>query len=178
MRRFVAFLRGINVGGRSVKKEKLQQTFSSLGFENVCTYKQSGNVIFETRSEDLPELEERIIAKLQTVLGYSVLVFLRSIEQLKGVVKPEPFKGQGSEGSSFLVTFLPDVSPFSFLSQLPLTIPKSNAQVISAQGTEVFSVTHGGGEGALPNPFIESKLKMKATTRNLNVVKDIIDKFG
>ena len=178
MPRFVAFLRGINVVGRSVKKEKLQETFSSLCFENVCTFKQSGNVIFETIAENTNTLEERIMAKLQTALGYSVFIFLRSTEQLKSVVKLEPFKGQNSEGSSFLVTFLHELSPVAFTSQLPLTIPKSTAIVISAYGAEVFSVTHGGGEGALPNLFIESKLKVKATTRNLNVVKDIVEKFG
>ncbi len=175
---FVAFLRGINVGGRSVKKEKLQEAFSSLGFENVRPYKQSGNVIFETSATNMHELEEKIIAKLQTALGYSVPVSLRSMEQLKIIVGLESFKSQNSEGSSFLITLVSDVPPATFMSQLPLTIPKSTAQVISAHGTEVFSVTHGGGEGALPNPFIESKLKVKATTRNLNVVKDIVEKFG
>jgi hypothetical protein len=45
-------------------------------------------------------------------------------------------------------------------------------------GEEVFSVTHGGGEGALPNPFLESKLKVKTTTRNLNIVKEIIKKYS
>jgi uncharacterized protein (DUF1697 family) len=178
MTRFVAFLRGINVGGRSVKKEKLQETFSSLNLEKVNTFKQSGNVIFETGAENIHELEEKIMAKLQTALGYSVPVLLRSMEQLKCVVRLEPFKGQNSEDSNFLVTFLHESSPAAFTSQLPLTIPKSTAQVISAHATEVFSITHGGGEGALPNPFVESKLKVKATTRNLNIVRDIVEKFG
>jgi len=48
MRRFVAFLRGINVGGRSVVKEQLKESFTSLGFQNISTFKQSGNVIFES----------------------------------------------------------------------------------------------------------------------------------
>jgi uncharacterized protein (DUF1697 family) len=178
MPRFVAFLRGINVGGRSVKKEKLKDAFSSMGFENVSTFKQSGNVIFKTNSEDKLELEGRITAKLQTALGYSVPVFLRSTEHLKRIVKLEPFKGQSIEGASFLVTFLSAMPPSTFISQLPLMIPKSTAQVISAHTTEVFSITHGGGEGALPNPFVESKLKVKATTRNLNIVRDIVEKFG
>jgi hypothetical protein len=43
---------------------------------------------------------------------------------------------------------------------------------------EVFSVTHGGGEGALPNPFLEVKLKVKATTRNLNTIREILEKHG
>ena len=56
MPRYVAFLRGINVGGHIVKKEKLRETFTSLGFQNVTTYKQSGNVIFESSNTDAQEL--------------------------------------------------------------------------------------------------------------------------
>jgi hypothetical protein len=89
----------------------------------------------------------------------------------------EPFRGQSKEGTSFLVTLLPSSQP-KFPLQLPLTIPKSTAQIISAKGTEVFSLTHGGGEGALPNPFVESKLKVKATTRNMNIIREIVEKFG
>jgi len=76
------------------------------------------------------------------------------------------------------VTFLSKPVPNEFTAKLPLTIPKSTAQVTSACGMEVFSVTHGGGEGALPNPFIESALKAKATTRNLNIIREIVEKFG
>ena len=118
----------------------------------------------------LKKSEKKIEIKLQNVLGYNVAVFIRTIAQLKDIIESEPFKGQNKEGTSFLVTFLAG-APAKFPIELPTTIPKSTAQVISAKGTEVFSVTHGGGEGALPNPFIESKLKVKATTRNMNIIQ-------
>ena len=73
MPRFVAFLRGINVGGRTVKKEMLQEAFTSLGFQNVSTYKQSGNVIFEADSENVEEIRRRIEIKLLNLLGYNVV---------------------------------------------------------------------------------------------------------
>lgn len=173
---FVAFLRGINVGGHIVKKEKLQEAFNSLGFQNVTTYKQSGNVIFETDAANEGELKQKIEEKLRVMLGYDVAVSLRTMEQLRSIVEGEPFKDQNQEGTSFLVTLLPNAVPVTFISQLPFTIPKSTVQVISAKDMEVFSVTHGGGEGALPNPFIEAKLKVKATTRNLNTIKEIVEK--
>jgi len=109
------------------------------------------------------------------MLGYEVKVFVRTFPQLTSIIGLEPSRGQNAEGASFLVTFLP-VAFFPFPLQLPLTIPKSTAQVIFAAGTEVFSVTHGGGEGALPNHFLESKLKVKATTRNLNTIREILEK--
>jgi len=177
MFRFVAFLRGINVGGHIVVKEKLQDVFSSLGFQNVFTYKQSGNVVFEADSADPQEVKSKIEEKLAITLGYKVAVFLRTFSQLESIINLDSFRNQNIEGTSFLVTFLPYL-PSTFPLQLPLTIPKSSAQVISVVGEEVFSVTHGGGEGALPNPFLESKLKVKTTTRNLNIIKEIIKKYS
>jgi uncharacterized protein (DUF1697 family) len=173
---FVAFLRGINVGGHVVEKEQLREVFVSLGFQNVVTYKQSGNVIFETSSfakEDKARIEE----KLRGVLGFDVAVFIRTIPELKDMISQDPFNGQEKGDSSFMVTMLP--CPVSNCClQLPLTIPKSTAEILSARGSEVFSVTHGGGEGALPNPFLESKLKVKATTRNLNIIREIVQKYS
>lgn len=174
---FVAFLRGINVGGHVVLKEKLQEVFVSLGFQNVSTYKQSGNVIFEANSLDPKEIKAKIEEKLRSSLGFEVAVIIRTIPQLNFIIDLDPFNGQTSEGTSFLVTFLPTaLSPFPL--KLPLTIPKSTAQVLFAKDTEVFSVTHGGGEGALPNPFLESKLKTKATTRNINIIRQIVEKYS
>jgi uncharacterized protein (DUF1697 family) len=173
---YAAFLRGINVGGRVVKKETLKEAFTSLGYQNVVTYKQSGNVIFETDITNPQEITTKIREILRSSLGYEVALFVRTIPQLKTIINLDSFKGQEKEGNSFLVTFL-SIQPTSLPLQLPLTIPKSTAQVISAKGTEIFSVTHGGGEGALPNPFLESKLKMKATTRNLNIIREIVEKY-
>ena len=61
---------------------------------------------------------------------------------------------------------------------LPYTIPKSTAEIIAVKDREVYSVTHGGGEGALPNPFLESKLKTKTTTRNVNVIQELLERYG
>jgi uncharacterized protein (DUF1697 family) len=173
MSRFVVFLRGINVGGHIVRKRQLQEVFESLGFKNISTYRQSGNVIFETDETEIEDMRKRIESKLSAVLGYDIAVFLRTITEIKKFIDSQPFKDQDIEGASHLVTFLSTV-PQEFLIQLPITIPKSKAKIISANGREIFSVTHGGGEGGLPNQFLESKLKMKATTRNMNVVMELV----
>ena len=57
MTRCVAFLRAVNVGGRTVKMEALRAAFEALGFEPVQTFIASGNVIFETRARGLAALE-------------------------------------------------------------------------------------------------------------------------
>ncbi len=177
MVRNVAFLRGINVGGHKVTKVILQKVFKTLGFDDVATFKQSGNVIFEVSEENTQKLSAKIETALESRLGYDIPVFIRSVSQLKTIIESDAFKGQNAVGSSFLVTFLAEETDVSSL-QTPLTIPKSTAEVIKIKGREVYSVTHGGGEGALPNPFVESKLKVRATTRNLNVLVAIVEKYG
>jgi uncharacterized protein (DUF1697 family) len=174
---FVAFLRGINVGGHIVVKEKLKEVFTLLGFQNVSTHKQSGNVTFKTDMANPQEIKAKIEEGLRRTLDFEVAVFVRTIPQLKSIIDLDQFKGQDKQGASFLVTFLA-IDPPSFPLQLPLTIPKSTAKVLSMKDTEVFSVTHGGGEGALPNPFLESKLKVKATTRNMNIIREIVEKYA
>ena len=103
-------------------------------------------------------------------------VFVRTIPQLNEIVQLDPFKDQDTEGTSFLVTFL-KAAPSEFPFKMPLVIPNSTAKIISARETEVFSVTHGHGDGGKPNPFLESKLKTKATTRNLNVIREIVERY-
>ena len=176
MSRFVAFLRGINVGEHRVTKEQLLEAFKRAGVEGAATFRQSGNVIFEIPEDNSQELAPKIEATLKDVLGYDVSVFIRSINELKSMLKLDTFKGQNKEGASFLVTFLAQASDFPL--PLPATIPKSTALVVKILGREVYSVTHGGGEGALPNHFVEVKLKTKATTRNINVLMEIANKYA
>ena len=76
MLQFVVFLRGINVGGHTVVKETLQEIFASLGFENVSTYKQSWNVIFDVNKADAEAIKAKVEAKLRDVLGYDMAAFV------------------------------------------------------------------------------------------------------
>ena len=135
MERFVAFLRGINVGGRTVVKEKLTEAFTSLGFQQVSTYKQSGNVVFETETVNLHEIEDKIEDKLRSMLGYEVPVFIRSFPQLKSIIEHDAFKSQDEEGTSFLVTLLA-TAPANF----PATVTSDNSEV---HRTSNFSERYG-----------------------------------
>ncbi len=176
MTRFVAFLRGINVGGHVVVNERLQEVFEGSGFEDVITFRQSGNVIFGMKGSNPRDARLRLEGALRKSLGYDVPVFLRTFAQLKGIVDSAP-RRRVDPGSSLLVTLLPSPPPRVSL-HLPLVIPKTSVEVISATKSEVFSLSHGGGESALPNPFVESKLGVKATTRNMNVIREIQARFA
>jgi len=86
MERYVAFLRGMNLGGRRIKNEELRRHFEETGFEEVATYRASGNVIFSTSSREAEgKLAERMEAELDERLGYDVPVFLRSIDEVAAI---------------------------------------------------------------------------------------------
>lgn len=89
MSRYVAFLRGLNVGGHRVKMERLRAIFEEMGFDGVWTFIASGNVVFETEQRDAAELERRIAAELEEALGYAVPAFVRTPVEVARAAHPE-----------------------------------------------------------------------------------------
>jgi uncharacterized protein (DUF1697 family) len=176
MPRYVAFLRGINVGGHNIiHRAKLQEIFISLGYQNVSVYKQSGNIIFDADTTNEELIKKTIQEKLSAILNRETGIFLRSISYLEEILKNKPFKNADANNASLWVTFLASKPP---KSTLPLKIPQSKAEIILIKKTEAYSVTHGGGEGGQPNPFLEKKFKIQATTRNLNIIKQIVENYS
>jgi uncharacterized protein (DUF1697 family) len=169
---FVAFLRAINVGGHTVKKETLSAAFAALGLREVLVFKQSGNVIFEDSPSEADTLSGRICGALSGLLGYEVAVLVRSVAELKALINRDPFHEFTEADASFLLTFLP--APVVFPLSLPTRIPNSTADIIHADNREIFSVTRGHGDGGKPNPFIEKTLKTQTTTRNYNIITQIV----
>jgi uncharacterized protein (DUF1697 family) len=91
---YVAFLRGINVGGHKiVKMDALKRAFEKAGMKKVQTLLASGNVLFESAEEDAEALCGKIEAGLEKSLGHPVGVVLRTIRQIEKLEKAAPFKG-------------------------------------------------------------------------------------
>lgn len=91
MNRYVAFLRGMNLGGRRITNDDLRSHFEALGCEDVATFRASGNVIFAVDGESPAKLTSRLEAGLAEVLTYDVPVFLRSAKELLAIAAHEPF---------------------------------------------------------------------------------------
>src|SRR5215211_629943 len=92
MSRYVAFLRGMNLGKRRIKNEELRAHFEAMGLEEVATFRASGNVIFATpKREGEAKLAARVEAELDERLGYDVPVFLRSERELATIAAQQPF---------------------------------------------------------------------------------------
>ena len=95
MARYVAFLRGMNLGGRRIKNDELRAAFEGLGFDDVATFRASGNVIFDAPTASARRtLATKIEAGLADALGYEVPVFLRSGERGGGDRRPRAVRGQ------------------------------------------------------------------------------------
>ncbi len=91
MDRFVAFLRGMNLGGRRIANADLRSHFEALGCEDVATFRASGNVIFAGEGEPAGKLSARLESGLADALGYEVPVFLRAAKEVSAIAANEPF---------------------------------------------------------------------------------------
>jgi uncharacterized protein (DUF1697 family) len=94
MKKFVALLRGVNVGGKTVKMDRLRARFEALGFENVRTYIQSGNVLFGAGGDASETLREVIEEALSQEFGFDITVLLLAAQELAALLATNPFAGR------------------------------------------------------------------------------------
>ncbi len=178
MNRYVALLRGINVGGKTIKMGALRASFEALGFGEVETYIQSGNVRFEADEKKPAAIIRRIEEKIRVDFKLEVQVFVRSEKELADVVKRNPFpKQKNIDQSKLHVTFLHEDAHASAAAVLETLAVGQERFHIS--GREIFLYCpHGYGNSKLANPFIERKLRIAATTRNWKTVNTLLAMAG
>ena len=92
MTTFFSLLRGINVSGqKNIKMDDLRKTFENLGFQNVKTYVQSGNVIFTGKDFDCTELEDKISGQIEEDFGFDVPVIALTMDKMRRIISNNPF---------------------------------------------------------------------------------------
>jgi uncharacterized protein (DUF1697 family) len=172
MKTHIAILRGINVSGqKKVIMTELKALFESLGFLSVQTYIQSGNVIFESDKQGLATVINQAITTKYT---FDVPVQVVAKEELEFVVKHNPFLSKGKGDEKFLhYTFLKDQPN----EELIAVLESQNFEGEEFKITKKVVYLHcpnGYGKAKMNNNFIERKLKVVATTRNLKTVNRLI----
>ena len=179
MTRYVAFLRGINVGGHTVKMDALKKIFEALDFENVSTFIASGNVIFETSAKKAETLEKKIERELEKELGYEVATFLRTDKQVAAIAEHDAFsKEKPKDGDTQYVVFLKD-APDAATKKRVLAL-SNDADVLHVHAAEMYWLRRAGGLlGATisTKQFEQAFGKQPTTARNLNTVKRLAAKF-
>ncbi len=179
MDRYVAFLRGMNLGNRRIKNEELQRHFVAIGFEEVATFRASGNVIFSTaKREAEAKLANRVEAELDERLGYDVPVFLRSAAELAAVAAHEPFGAAAVARSKgkLQVSFLKK-KPTAAARKKALALA-SDEDLLAIEGRELYWLPSGGiSESDLDLKGIDVALGA-GTMRTMGTIEQIAAKFG
>jgi len=178
MKKHIAFLRAINVGGRNVKMDRLREIFDSMGFSNVETFIASGNVIFESNTKDVGKLEKTIEKKLKEELSFEVATFIRSDSELAGIANYKPFpKPKMDSAAALNVAFLSE-PPDAKSKRLVMAL-KSDIDDFHVHEREVYWLClKKQSESKFSNAVLEKTLGMKSTIRGMNTIKKMAEKYG
>ena len=183
--KYVALLRGINVGGKNmIKMEALRATFTALGYASVASYINSGNLIFECRSPHISKgvtdisAEAEIAAKIHDAIvkdfGFDISVMVRSMAEIARIISDSPFEGQFENDKDLHVFFLAE--ELSDEHSEFLLAKNSDAEMISIKGRTIYYLLRISIiDSALGKGFIDKKLKVPATARNWRTINKIIE---
>jgi uncharacterized protein (DUF1697 family) len=172
---YIALLRGINVSGqKKIKMVDLKVHLEALGYEQIQTYIQSGNVIFCIQEIEQEVLAEQISDKIKLVYGFEVPVLVKTLEQLKEVVKNNPFTEERyHQDQQIYMTILGAVPLVENLQKLEgVNYPNEEHHI--DETTIYFFSSQGYGRAKMNNNFFENKLKVRATTRNWKTINQLI----
>jgi uncharacterized protein (DUF1697 family) len=171
---YVAFLRGINVGGHIVKMASLRGLFVELGLTNVRTYIQSGNVFFESDQVDLHALASKIEVQLSAKLGFTVPVFVQSVLTLQKCIRRADLRGETVDANSRqLVMFLSNPLPKGL--GLPHMSPTGEFEVIAVVHDIAFvRLYQRNGRSGNVTGYIEKKFGVRATGRFYHTLQKML----
>jgi uncharacterized protein (DUF1697 family) len=176
MTRYIAFLRAINVGNRRVKMAQLREPFVALGFDNVATFINSGNVIFDTASRAKPDaLEQKIEKQLEGALGFVSETFLRSAEDVAAAARFDAFPGQSAESPAALYIAFLRAAPASEVVERILNL-RNTIDNFATHGREVYWLRRNT-DSKFSNAAFERAIKQPATFRNVTTMSKIAQAY-
>ncbi len=176
MQTYIALLRGINVSGQKlIRMADLKTLVEELGFGQVRTYIQSGNVLFEHASADPKVLARQIEEKLLGQYDFEVHVIVKTPAELEAILHSNPFlNGRSEDPSRLYVTLLAAVPAQQNSDKLKASDYAPEEFVLDGD-TVYFYSPQGYGNAKMSNNFFESKLKVIATTRNWKTMNRLLE---
>lgn len=174
--RYVAFLRAINVGKRTVKMDVLRALLQAMGFADVETFIASGNVIFTAPAQDRRALETRIEGELRKGLGYEVETFIRTPAELDAITRYRPF-GVDADGHTVYVNFV--YEPLSGDAVERLEALRTEVDEFHVHGREFYWLARKKiSESLVTGPQITKAIgKLPSTNRNITTVQKLAAKY-
>ena len=175
MNTYISILRGINVSGsKMIKMDALRKMYDDMGFKNVQTYIQSGNVVFQSKKTLAAILEKKISKEIFDRTNFEVPVLVKELDELKNVLNSNPFLDKRKEDINFLhVTFLSDTPQKENIEKIKGEYSPDEF-IISDKNIFLFC-PNGYGKTKLHNNFFENKLKLQATTRNWKTITELVN---
>ena len=154
--------------------ETLREVCASIGFENVKTYINSGNIIFETRKTDDKKLAAKIEKAIENEFGLKIKVIVRTIDEIKNIVENNPFAGQFENDKDLHVFFLDEELPDE-KRELLLSNNNENEQYF-VRNREIFCLLRVSVlDSLIGKDYIGKKLKIPSTARNWRTVNKILE---
>lgn len=176
--KYISLLRGINVGGKNrIKMDALVMCYESLGFSQVKTYIQSGNVIFESTERDKSSLQRLLEEGIKNEFGLNISIFIVSKEDLVEVLNNFPFGevNKIEDSKRLMVSLLSEVPTQIAVRELWRFVSESEKLHIAGKVLYLYCSPKGYRYSKLSNNFIENKLKVIATTRNWKTVTTLYE---
>lgn len=145
-----------------------------MGFENVRTYLQSGNVTFTSKDMNTAELRQKITRQIENDFGLNVPVLILTSMELRHIIDSNPFLKDGDKDPTFMhITFL-SCNPIIYDNKA-IEDKKQLGEEIVFLGQAVYIYSPNGyGKTKLNNSFLEKKLKVTTTTRNWKTTNELL----
>ncbi len=176
MQTYIALLRGINVSGqKKIKMADLKIHLAELDFQNLQTYIQSGNIVFETTPGSTEKLQTLISKKIAEKYGFEVPTLVKTANELQEALQRNPFHPEGeAEPNKMYFTFLATLPTPDRVAHLHSFAYPPEQFVLEGKNIYFYS-PNSYGRAKMNNNFFENKLKVPATTRNWRTVKILFD---
>jgi uncharacterized protein (DUF1697 family) len=172
MTKYAAFLRGINVGGRIIKMAELKVCLEKLGFKDVTTLLQSGNVIFESASNQI-EAKKQIEQSLTKTFNYPAKVWVLPLAEIEQIVNQNPFVAAPKDFHQYVIFFENGLEK-EFVKE---TVDTTGEAVKEGKGVAYWKTQKGQTlKSARGKLLAKTKYRDFNTNRNVNTLQRIIQK--
>ncbi len=173
--KYVALLRGINVGGKNIiKMVELKECFERNGFLKVVTYIQSGNVIFESAEKNKRKLTNKLEEMLSNTFTYKARVILKSDEQIKEIIKNVPEEWNKQQDIRCYIGFLSEII-YADEATKEIKVNEKVDSLKSGPGAVYMTTLMSGRTKSAFNKLIGTKIYQEMTIRNFNTTKKILE---
>ena len=173
MTTYIGLLRGINVGGnKMVPMAELREMITALGFSDVKTLLQSGNVVFRGAAKAPAKLEAQLEAALEKRLGLHVEFHVRTADEWQAIVKANPFTAEAlTDPGHLLVSCLK--APLEKANVKALQAAITGRETLKADGRQLYMMFPDGVGNSKAAALLDKKLAARGTARNWNTVQKL-----